>query len=515
MPKTETPREVPAAVAADEPTEAEPVHGEEVGLSASRVGEAAAGSHQAEWRIVRDGRLPRDGPRDSSPGVRPERDVAQADRARPQADPFVRCPSPGRASPEAALSPTERNTIVAAIADGFVPSLRRDPLWRVRHLWRHYNRPGSDVLGRVDIGMGRVSARSTGKGGLIGSVLSVAVAAGMARLRRVRCIDHHERNPGPLRLVGEMALQLAEGPAAHPGALSFGKPYPRSDVRQILDGNTALRVLGKANNLLADAVIFMGAKPRLFPAESLLRSAYSTRALAALLLARCFTVQPLPAQMTMSANNIHPIANERLAVAGGGEIHDAHIDTNEARDGNGRGFWHFDAGVEVERAFSVDQINAVAYQVPSLALIIPDVEWHQGSAGARQDAGECVAFERERTLVVAGRACRPEHWSNTSISGKDSSGLTNGPYRELSGKTVLRSESCVAKSMDSKGTRHAEGCPNGGRIGRGSIERSHHVEQQQTLFGAGVQRDLQGQFHAGNIVQGRAMNQSPPPSPIG
>ena len=63
------------------------------------------------------------------------------------------------------------------------------------------------------------------------------------------------QNARPQRFIGDKGLQLSETPRVECCALRPPSPHPRANMRQIFDGNRALRAFGLRNNPFGENVV--------------------------------------------------------------------------------------------------------------------------------------------------------------------------------------------------------------------------------------------------------------------
>src|SRR5262249_45759047 len=77
------------------------------------------------------------------------------------------------------------------------------------------------------------------------------------------------------RLVLDKAPQLGESPGGERRPLWLSGPYPRANVRQVLQRDRSLRVFGCGDDLCADRVVDVALKARLLP-SALLHDALRT-----------------------------------------------------------------------------------------------------------------------------------------------------------------------------------------------------------------------------------------------
>lgn len=103
--------------------------------------------------------------------------------------------------------------------------------------------------------MGNEPTGNTTKMGLRLSIRLFAMTARNTGSACVARVNGNQSDTGHLRLIRQEGAQLPETPTVVQQSLSLPQPYPLVYSRQILNGNTALRASGFADQLLADAMI--------------------------------------------------------------------------------------------------------------------------------------------------------------------------------------------------------------------------------------------------------------------
>ena len=387
--------------------------------------------------------------------------------------------------------------------------LRRDVMRWVRHLWVHYGTPGSDVLRRIHVGMGRVRAALADKAVLLQTIGFLAVTALMTRPRRVGGINYDKGQPPELRLVGDKSLHLSKGPTAHSGALVLPEPCPRSDVPQVFDGNPALCVFGKLNDLFADAVVLVTTEARLLVPKALQRTTYATRALAALLLAAGLALQPLSAQGTAAADGVHLSPAEHLAVARGGKVHHAEIDTQEVLNFYRHALGHVNCRVEIKSAITIDEIDLSLDTVEAFALVLAVDHGHDHTARTGQNAARSRTLKTETPFVIGDRAIGTKYRRAGLVAPEHLNRFADRAHGQLRGQPILLAQLVVAESVDRGLTEQArlESCAR--RMCRSRVARRHHVAERSDLLQLRQQLDLQGEFHGREITTERLYPQPP------
>jgi hypothetical protein len=98
-------------------------------------------------------------------------------------------------------------------------------------------------------------------GAAVSFVDQPALIAGLAAVGRV---DLDERHPAGLSLIAQERAELSERPRMQRGPLGLAKPYPRTDPRQLFDGDTAPGALRLGHDAFGDLMIDVGREAGLF-----------------------------------------------------------------------------------------------------------------------------------------------------------------------------------------------------------------------------------------------------------
>jgi hypothetical protein len=130
----------------------------------------------------------------------------------------------------------------------------------LRDVWLVYGNP-ADIHSSDRVGVAGVPARSTEEQTLrlsIGSIHIPTLRTGPGSVARVH---QDQRNPCPLRLVGNLLSQIEETPGMLLPPLAFSNRYPVPDALQILRGNPAAGVFRPLHQFLRNPMIFLPGKP--------------------------------------------------------------------------------------------------------------------------------------------------------------------------------------------------------------------------------------------------------------
>src|SRR2546430_1813152 len=252
----------------------------------------------------------------------------------------------------------------------------------------------SDVPGCVDVGRLSEAARRTEVGGLVGAAGLVDRPARRAHLRRVGGIDVDHRDACAFGLVGHERSELMEGPGVQRDPLGLAKPNSPADAFEVFEGDAAMSALSLGHDALADAVVDA-------PSE-------------APLLATPMLEQPLGGLGTLSlelgsqvsAAMSHPVemrARVPSALASGGDVGDAEINTDEGFWVEGLVFHHVNGHVKIPATIAVDEVRFPLPRGKEFALASPAYERDALPTSGRPDR-HCVGEIAEDAIVVGQRS---------------------------------------------------------------------------------------------------------------
>ena len=183
--------------------------------------------------------------------------------------------------------------------------------------------PASYYPRRVDVGIRGVAAREAHEQVAGLSVGLLGVAANAALSRGVSRVDVADRKPDTRGLVGDLRLEIAKGPRVQDASLRPGSPYPHAYAVEVLEGDPARGAFGRGDDLLGDTVIHMRGE------ATLLEPPFAKQPLRAL---RPFALKLSPEPIGASAKAIQVGTGEVLAVARGGNVHDADVNAEPTED---------------------------------------------------------------------------------------------------------------------------------------------------------------------------------------
>jgi len=275
--------------------------------------------------------------------------------------------------------------------------------------------------------MGGVSAFHTQELALTLSVRFFDVSTGKTALARVAWINHAHWNASTFCFVGKESSQLSERPiAVFCSCVCALDPCPRANARQIFYGYRPIRVYSAFHKFLTDAVIHVRLKTTLFTRQSF-QVAFGG--------ARVSTLQITPEALMFNAIAFNDGAAGNIPVAGGSDIHHAHIDTQcafglfLARIGN------VASRKNVERALVVDQISFASLILQEVVLKLPgDIRNIQPSGNAPNRNAAQVGVPLEDTVIVGNRTAFAEGALRFLVQLVSVSDLRNKAHNHLRGQ---------------------------------------------------------------------------------
>ncbi len=203
------------------------------------------------------------------------------------------------------------------------------------------------------------------------------------------------------RFVMQERPELTERPIVVLGALLLAaNPCPRTNPRQIFDGNAALCVFSLRNKLLGNAVVGGLLKAALFAAD-LFQAPFGAFGPNGL--------QPIPPALVALAHlfNLRPAV--RFAVAIRRKVYDAQINADHAHTIRRSRLGHMTDGKEVERALDVGKICFTFTSVQKFPLPASRNKRNGLSAVHRPDRyARFVRVPAQNAIIVGNAAMRPE-----------------------------------------------------------------------------------------------------------
>jgi len=149
----------------------------------------------------------------------------------------------------------------------------------------------------------------------------LAMAALRACARRVARVHLHYGDSRVRCLVREEAIELVERPTRQPvSSVSTMSPDPAAYPLEILEGDAPSGAFGGLDDRFRDAVVLVAAEPGFLarqPPELLLGSL------------RPLPLKPPSLEVVLAADLLDRLATMPLSVAGGRDLHDAQVDSQE------------------------------------------------------------------------------------------------------------------------------------------------------------------------------------------
>ena len=254
--------------------------------------------------------------------------------------------------------------------------------------------PASYYPRRVDVGIRGVAAREAHEQVAGLSVGLLGVAANAALSRGVSRVDVADRKPDTRGLVGDLRLEIAKGPRVQDASLRPGSPYPHAYAVEVLEGDPARGAFGRGDDLLGDAVIYVGGE------AALLEPSFTKQPLRAL---RPFALQLSPEPIGASAETIQVRTGEVLAVARGSNVHDADVHTEPTENLLLLDVRDIDRDEEVELRTAQHEVRLSTLMDEKRALMFTANERDGLATGERPEA--CgVSLPGQDSLIVRNRS---------------------------------------------------------------------------------------------------------------
>ena len=347
-----------------------------------------------------------------------------------------------------------------------------------------------DISRGVVVCIRRMAATQTDKFRLAFAISLLAMPAFGASAGRISRIDGDHRNTVQATLVLDKLPELSESPTTHLCSLAFAEPCSGSYPSQFLDCNTSSSVFGVDNERLADNVICVTAEPLLFIAEP---SHGSPSVLAGVPLRGPHLSPERPASIEVfDPNLLNMFTGNELAVAGGNQLRDSHVNAQKRIDFDWRVFGKVNTAKQVELVAAKDQVALTFNPVESRLLVLAEHDGDYLSSRERQKADPIHALEAHQPFVVGHRAEWLEGRASGLVSLKTVHGFCDGADGHLAGQAKFTAKIEVAKSVNRRLTESLGRETHGGGASRGRIEGRHGSEKLFSLCGVWQDRDLDG-----------------------
>ena len=375
-----------------------------------------------------------------------------------------------------------------------VPVLRRDLLRWFRDHWRHGSRPSSDVLRRVHIGVGRVSAAYAYKACLCLAILTLAMPAHAAGLTGVSGIHRNYGYAYQLGLVRDEVLELSERPAAHSGSLFAPKPYPRADVPKILNGDPAVRAFGGSYKMLGNTVIQVAAEQGFVAPASSQGASHVLGASALALLAGRLAKQPSPAIRMTHADRLSFHCGVTLAITRRGDIDNAHVYPDEAVYGASRRLGHVIGHLQEPKSIPAPQ-KLRPLEVPTKANTCLRFIRDANTARNTQHRDSFAGLKGERARIEGDRRVRAKSRDSRTVATEHSGDTAAKQHRGTRSDVELVAHLAVKRAVHRNALEYSSCMGFGSQPVRCRVVPLHRLDKQSRLRIRWVYLHLRGQKH--------------------
>jgi len=321
--------------------------------------------------------------------------------------------------------------------------------------------------------------------GLISSIGFLAMTARATGAARVAGIDQRDWNAGECSFVLDKRAQLIERPAGVLGAVLPPNRCPRSDVRQVFQRNTSLRVFSGSDDLLTDAVVLVASKAGL-SAGQIPQSFLGA--------SRSFALEASPVPMVASPHTFDCCSAVRRTVAVGCQVDDTQVNAEKIGRSDRGTVRNHDTRVQIELPVSEDEIALSFQAVESRPLILAEHQRNELSAIQGQQAYGVHAFEGHQPLVKRDCAVRSKFRTDGLVSREAFDGLSDGAHSHLARQTESFPQFVVDEFVNARLTAYAslKACPS--RISGRSVEGAHRGPQLRRLNNCRQKPQLQRQY---------------------
>lgn len=339
-----------------------------------------------------------------------------------------------------------------------------------------------------------MAAMDAGEDSLSSTIGLIDYSAARACAARVARIDCDRRNTGHPRLIGDECPKLGKGPTMQPVALALPGPNPLADVRQILDGNRKAVAFSLRNNLLADAVVRVPAKPALL-AGQFLEAPLGGLGTKALQPSPAFG-EPRPDALDLGAGVRVPLAVER-------QVDDSEVNAQHALDINlGRVRHVADAG-EIPFAAHEHQIDFALAESQQCPLAVAADERDYLPPVKRPDAHPIVGQHTKDTVIVGLRRVLAEGHQAVAAIGLlrrvSICHLGDGAHDDLRREIKARSGLSVGKLVQIELSRLARRKATLRQVIASLVAALKRRAQELFLRARRPQLDVGNEFHPSNM----------------
>jgi hypothetical protein len=342
-----------------------------------------------------------------------------------------------------------------------------------------YGNP-ADIHSIDRVGVAGEPARSTGEQTLrlaIGSIHMPTLRTGPGSVARVH---QDQRDPCPLRLVGDPLSQIKETPGVVLPPLAFSNRYPVPDALQILQGNPATGVFRPLHQFLRNPMVFLPGKPP-FLLPAFLQQAFGRlRALALQAAAQLAMALPqpvdlparIPVRIAVDSNVFHPQVHAQVTV-------------------------HLTGSQQVEDSLHQAQVALPALPLQQFQLSLAGGKGDPLTSPDRPDRdGSSFQILSQDPAVEGNRARGFEHTLRLVVHLVGVRHFGNTHHHDLGGQRVLLPHRLVSQFVQRKLAK-CLGLPRllaDGMAGR--ISQLQRLAERVRLFGGRQQFHLRDQLHS-------------------
>ena len=363
-----------------------------------------------------------------------------------------------------------------------------------RDVWPDYFGPTCYDASRVDISIHALPASETHEvvAGLPVGLLNVS--AGSALARGVAWIDVADGESSSLSLVGDLGLQITEGPGVEDSSLLPRGPYPTADAIEVFDGDSTVGAVGRSDNLLRNAVVRV-AREALF-----LQLALFQEPLSAL---RPLLLELLAKPCSSSPKAVEVQARKVLAVAGRGDVDDADVYAEPPADLALFGVRHVNRNEQVEAALPKSEIRFSSVVLEKLTLMLSADEGDALPSIDRPDVG-CLAFPGQDARVVRDGSERPERALSLAVELVRIGDLRDATDDRLGREVFERSAAVVVSEPVNVELAKRRGRPCSFREPiAGCVCPAQRCRKSSGLLGIRLELDLDRELHTPNVAHSR------------
>ena len=353
-----------------------------------------------------------------------------------------------------------------------------------------YDCPARNVAGGVGVGIGGITARMAREAIACGTVLLADATTRRTKPACVSGINKFHRHTDKPAFVGDLGLEIREGPRMQDAPMAFCSPDPSANVGQVFHSHSASGAFSHGANLFGNQMVLLRDKAVFAATKAFENTAGGSRAL----LLKALT---LPPPATSHAGNLLGVT-KGLAIGRLGNVDQTEVYTKPFNRLALPLIGNIDGDVEIEIALPQDQIRLSDGKGQEFAMSFTANEWEMFDAplhspntdgGLRQLEVQDAAIVGNRSMLSEGALRLLVEFVSIGDFGIDAD-------HHLRGEIEFSPNGSIEKPVHREPPK-LFGVPCQLRQPVcGSIGAFQCAEKRLGLFSGRQQFDLDGQYHS-------------------